>query len=140
MKINVSYKNALSEDVLINIPENIMYASVITEIVKDINDEPIELSPTGAVTLDIIFKEDGQQGIQNRTLMYNLYRALINKENVSNLIIYADNEEEIFNLQKFKLYITQINMIDTALVDKQIEEMINMRQNISIQINLEWQV
>lgn len=139
MKINISYKNNLS-DILINIPEDTMYASVITEIVKDINDEPIELSPTGAITLDIMFKEDGQQDIQNRTLMYDLYRALINKENVSNLIIYADNEEEIFNLQEFKLYITQINMIDTALVDQQIEEMINMRQNISIQINLDWQV
>lgn len=70
--------------------------------------------------------------------MYNLYRALINKENISNLIIYADNEEEIFNSQEFKLYITKINMIDTALVDKQIKEMNNMRQNISIQINLDW--
>lgn len=139
MKINISYKNDLS-DILINIPENTMYASVMTEIVKDINDEPIELSPTGAIILEIVFKEDGQQNIQNRTLMYSLYRALINKEDVSNLIIYADNEEEIFNLQEFKLYITQINMIDTALVDQQIEEMINMRQNISIQINLDWQV
>lgn len=139
MKINISYKNDLS-DILINIPENTMYASVMTEIIKDINDEPIELSPTGSIILEIVFKEDGQQNIQNRTLMYSLYRALINKEDVSNLIIYADNEEEIFNLQEFKLYITQINMIDTALVDKQIEEMINMRQNISIQINLDWQV
>lgn len=139
MKINISYKNDLS-DILINIPENTMYASVMTEIIKDINDEPIELSPTGSIILEIVFKEDGQQNIQNRTLMYSLYRALINKEDVSNLIIYADNEEEIFNLQEFKLYITQINMIDTALVDQQIEEMINMRQNISIQINLDWQV
>ena len=139
MKINISYKNDLS-DILINIPEDTVYVSVITKIVKDNNDEPIELSPTGTVTLDILFKEDGQQYIQNRTLMYNLYRALINKENISNLIIYADNEEEIFNSQEFKLYITKINMIDTALVDKQIKEMNNMRQNISIQINLDWQV
>lgn len=62
MKINISYKNDLS-DILINIPEDTVYVSVITKIVKDNNDEPIELSPTGTVTLDILFKEDGQQYI-----------------------------------------------------------------------------